>query len=144
MNFMDYRKMRKPSCYDCVHSEIIEGARGSFYDPEVPDEAQCMNKEIGEQWNEKYEKIFEEVGFDEDKLPSKCGYFKPIIIGKCSLESCQKEMNVPEYNWPYWATEHLAHAVPVCSEECKTAIEVMEKLIRSIDKDEDEDDLIGF
>lgn len=136
--------MRQPTCFDCIYGKHIEGIPQTQWDPGESDTVECQHQLLSEQWKEKFEKIFEEVNYDENELPKKCGLFQPILIKKCSLESCQKEMNVPEYNWKHWANSYEFYSTDnystrrevVCSKDCKDAIEVMSKLMFSIHKEQ--------
>jgi hypothetical protein len=77
---------------------------GTYYDPPEPDYTECQNENVSEE-------IFEEVEFDEFKLPLICGHYEPKIVEKCG--HCNKEINMPEHDVEYYVEE-----TPVCGKDC--------------------------
>lgn len=108
----------KPSCFNCIHADIDPGHPGSYWDPPEPAQAYCGHQNVSEDLINNH---------SEDELPEKCGNFQPIMIEKCLL--CDKPMNVPEYQWNIYAScPNSGESIPSCSEECKNAYDVMNKL----------------
>lgn len=117
----------KPSCFDCIHSQYIAGSPQTQYDPGEPDRAECNNSQIEKEWKSKYEKIFEYEDFQEDLLPEKCNNFEPKMIEECSI--CNKTINMPEYKWYTYVYNFESDLVlPACSDDCKNAYDIIEKL----------------
>ena len=122
-------KCEGQSCFNCIHSEFIPGYPGSRYEPPEPDVAECtleFDKDM-------YDK-FDEVNWDEDKLPFICGKYEPILVGNCSM--CNKKIDYPKHLWEiysYIENEYAEEPNYFCSENCKDAFEVKVTMENSIE-----------
>lgn len=106
------------SCYNCTHVDVIPGHPGTYYDPPEPDEVVCMKIDVEDS-------LFEDDGPEE--WAQKCGKFEPVMLEKCPF--CNKEVSIPLYTIKTYVYNHFAdEPVPVCSEQCKTAWDVANKL----------------
>jgi hypothetical protein len=128
--------MRYQTCFDCLNAEIDPGYSATRLEPGEPASTECITNEgfeLMQNWlfaREKARDAFEEflrkdlhaavLAYDFDALTYNdfarfCPHFNPQLVEKCG--ACGKEMNVPEYSWPYRAAGWEDY--PVCDELCK-------------------------
>ena len=105
------------SCYNCQHSRIIKVENDKqvyLFD--------CTNYEVDCRLLDKYNR-------NPFVMPGVCGRYKPILITKC--KNCNKAINEPIWNWPYWV-EDVFEDLAVCCPQCRK--ELLKKLKRNKSK----------
>lgn len=121
----------KPTCFDCQNSHIIEGQVGDYYNPPIADDVECnLDDEKFEEagvWiaHSTAEKLSGDFIVFEEYAPLICKFFAPKKLHFCG--NCNKEMNVPQYNWPLFGFIGPSDPIPVCSQECKDEIKKKDK-----------------
>jgi hypothetical protein len=98
--------MSEINCYFCKHGKFHQGDAGSYWQPPEPSYTECQNDNVNEE-------LFEQVDFDEEKLPIQCGHYDPRMVEKCGC--CDREMNIPEHDVKFF----FEGDTPVCSKKCQ-------------------------
>lgn len=81
--------MMAKNCYFCKHGQYHAGDYGDYWTPPEPSYTECSNENVKDETLEKHD-------YNEDVLPTVCGFYEPKIAEKC--DCCQKEMNIPEHD----------------------------------------------
>lgn len=92
---------QEPSCGNCVSGE---------YDSSDD----CYNQETWYRCGNDATASMKLTG-DETEDAKNCGFYKPVIIERCSF--CHKKMNIPVYKVEYWSYDFFPAAC--CSQKCE-------------------------